>query len=157
MPNKPNIIYIVAHDLGRMLNCYNRGFASPNLDRFACEGVLFNSTFCTTTACSPSRGCAWTGHYAHTSGLMGLVNRGWSLPVDRQTIVDHMNTAGYHTTLVGLDHTRKFREDHRFKEYLPADPRTAVAIDNAIEFLRGRQGQSERYRLGHSFPFRLRR
>ena len=40
MPNKPNIIYIVAHDLGRMLNCYNRGFASPNLDRFACEGVV---------------------------------------------------------------------------------------------------------------------
>ena len=147
MTNKPNIIYIVAHDLGRMLNCYNRGFASPNLDRFACEGVLFNSTFCTTTACSPSRGCAWTGHFAHTSGLMGLVNRGWSLPVDRQTIVDHMNTAGYHTTLVGLDHIRKFREDHRFKEYLPADPRTTVAVDNAIEFLRGRQGQNEPFYL----------
>jgi len=133
---RPNIIYIVAHDLGRMLGCYGRGFKSPNLDRFAQEGVLFNRTYCTTTACSPSRGCAWTGQYAHTNGLMGLVNRGWSLPVDRRTIVDHMNDAGYHTTLVGLDHVRKFREDHRFQEYLPADPRTSVAVDNAIGWLR---------------------
>ena len=145
--DRPHVIYIVAHDLGRMLGCYGRGFESPNLDRFAREGVLFEKMFCTTTACSPSRGCAWTGQYAHTNGLMGLVNRGWSMPVERKTIVDHMNAAGYHTTLVGLDHTRKFREDHRFQEYLPADPRTAVAVDNAIEFLRGRQNQSEPFYL----------
>ena len=60
--SQPNIIYIVAHDLGRMLGCYGRGFKSPNLDRFAKQGALFNKTFCTTTACSPSRGCAWTGY-----------------------------------------------------------------------------------------------
>jgi arylsulfatase A-like enzyme len=78
---------------------------------------------------------------------MGLVNRGWSMPVERKTIIDHMNAAGYHTTLVGLDHARKFREDHRFQEYLPADPRTAVAVDSAIEFLRGRQDQSEPFYL----------
>jgi len=58
-----------------------------------------------------------------------------------------MNAAGYHTTLVGLDHARKFREDHRFQEYLPSDPRTAVAVDNAIEFLRGRQDQAEPFYL----------
>ena len=86
MSDRPNIIYIVAHDLGRMLGCYGRGFKSPNLDRFASQGALFNKTFCTTTACSPSRGCAWTGQYAHTNGLMGLVNRGWSLPVERRKV-----------------------------------------------------------------------
>ncbi|NKB70279.1 MAG: sulfatase-like hydrolase/transferase [Candidatus Latescibacteria bacterium] len=145
--SRPNIIYIVAHDLGRMLGCYGRGFHSPNLDRFARQGALFNRVYCTTTACSPSRGCAWTGQYAHTNGLMGLVNRGWSLPVYRRTIVDLMNEAGYHTGLVGLDHTRKFREDHRFAEYLPADPRTGVAVDNAIEFLRGRQDQTAPFYL----------
>jgi arylsulfatase A-like enzyme len=145
--DRPNVIYIVAHDLGRMLGCYGRGFVSPNLDRFGSEGVLFNRTYCTTTACSPSRGCAWTGQYAHTNGLMGLVNRGWSMPVERKTIVDHMNDDGYHTALVGLDHTRKFREDHRFQEYLPADPRTTVAVDHAIEFLRGREDQKEPFYL----------
>lgn len=139
--DRPNIIYLVAHDLGRMLGCYGRGFESPNLDRFAREGALFDKTYCTTTACSPSRGCAWTGQYAHTNGLMGLVNRGWSLPVERRTIVDHMNEAGYHTALTGLDHVRKFRQDHRFVEYKPADPRAAVAVDNAIEFLRSRAGE----------------
>ena len=144
---RPNIIYIVAHDLGRMLGCYGRGFASPNLDRFASQGALFNRAFCASTACSPSRGCAWTGQYAHTNGLMGLVNRGWSLPVERRTVVDHLNDAGYHTALVGLDHVRRFREDHRFGEYLPAAPRAAAAVDNAIAFLRGRAGRTEPFYL----------
>jgi arylsulfatase A-like enzyme len=147
MPERPNIIYLVAHDLGRMLGCYGRGFESPNLDRFAREGAQFNKAYCATTACSPSRGCAWTGQYAHTNGLMGLVNRGWSLPVERRTIVDHMNEAGLHTALSGLDHVRKFRQDHRFKEYRPADSRTAVVVDNAIEFLSSRVGQSQPFYL----------
>lgn len=144
---RPNIIYIVAHDLGRMLDCYGRGFESPNLSRFAREGALLNNAFCTTTACSPSRGCAWTGQYAHTNGLMGLVNRGWSLPVERRTIVDYLNDAAYHTALVGLDHVRRFREDHRFQQYLDADPRTSVTVDNAIAFLRDQVGQSTPFYL----------
>lgn len=145
--SRPNIIYIVAHDLGRMLSCYGRGFSSPNLDRFASQGALFNKAFCASTACSPSRGCAWTGQYAHSNGLMGLVNRGWSLPVECRTVVDYLNDAGYHTALVGLDHTRRFREDHRFAQYLPADPRTSVAVDSAIEYLQTRQGQGQPFYL----------
>lgn len=145
MSARPNIIYVVAHDLGRMLGCYGRGFASPNLDRFASQGALFAATYCATTACSPSRGCAWTGQYAHTNGLMGLVNRGWSLPVERRTIVDHLNDAGYQTVLVGLDHTRRFREDHRFTDYLPAEPRAAAAVDHAIDFLRTRDASRPFY------------
>lgn len=147
MKDRPHIIYIVCHDLGRMLGCYGREFQSPHLDRFASQGALMTRTYCTTTACSPSRGCAWTGQYAHTNGLMGLVNRGWSLPVERRTIVDDMNAAGYHTALVGLDHIRKFREDHRFKEYLPPDARTAVAADNAIAFLKSRRGNDQPFYL----------
>ena len=50
MPERPNIIYLVAHDLGRMLGCYGRGFESPNLDRFAREGAQFNKAYCATTA-----------------------------------------------------------------------------------------------------------
>lgn len=145
--DQPNIIYIVAHDLGRMLGCYGRGFESPNLDRFAGQGALFHRAYCASTACSPSRGCAWTGQYAHTNGLMGLVNRGWSLPAERRTIVDHLNEAGYHTALVGLEHVRQFPQDHRFQQYLPDDARTGVAVDNAIEFLRGRTEQTEPFYL----------
>ena len=51
-----NVIYIVCHDLGRMLGCYGRPVATPNLDRFAGQGVRFNSAFCQSPACSPSRG-----------------------------------------------------------------------------------------------------
>ena len=50
MANRPNIIYIVCHDLGRMLGCYGRGFQSPNLDRLAREGAKFNTAFCPARA-----------------------------------------------------------------------------------------------------------
>lgn len=40
-----NVVYIVCHDLGRMLGCYGRPFATPYLDRFAGEGVTFTNEF----------------------------------------------------------------------------------------------------------------
>ena len=102
--NRPNILYVVCHDLGRTLGCYGKPVISPNLDRFASQGALFASAFCSSPACSPSRGCAMTGQYAHTNGLMGLVNQGWSLPESTRTIIDHLNDAGYTTAHVGLQH-----------------------------------------------------
>ena len=46
----PNIIYVVCHDLSRTLGCYLRPVASPNLDRFASQGALFTTAFCSSPA-----------------------------------------------------------------------------------------------------------
>lgn len=111
MGERLNIIYFVCHDLGKQLGCYGAGVETPNLDRFAAEGVQFNRASTNAVACSPSRGCAMTGQYSHSNGLMGLVNRGWSLPVERQTIVDGLNAAGYETNNFGIQHERHRREN----------------------------------------------
>lgn len=94
MPDRLNIIYFVCHDLGKQLGCYGAEIDTPNLNRFAAEGVKFNRAYTNAVACSPSRGCVMTGQYSHTNGLMGLVNRGWSLPVECRTIVDELNDVG---------------------------------------------------------------
>ena len=82
MSRPPNIIHFICHDLGKELGCYGKPIASPNLDRFANEGVTFTNAFCNSPACSPARGCIMTGRYAHCSGGVGLAHMGWPLPAE---------------------------------------------------------------------------
>ena len=56
-----------------------------------------------------------TGQYAHTNGLMGLVNGGWTIPEEKKTIVDYLNEAGYLTAHFGLQHERKPIEHNRYQ------------------------------------------
>ncbi|MBD3309527.1 sulfatase-like hydrolase/transferase [candidate division KSB3 bacterium] len=147
----PNFIYVICHDLGKHLGCYGAtGVPSPNLDRFAADGVKFNSAFCSAAACTPSRGCAMTGQYSHTNGLMGLVNFGWSLPQETKTVVDYLNEAGYETAHFGLQHERYAGWANRYQiegnPYIEGDRRghrrvlAERAITDAIAYLKERKG-----------------
>ena len=106
---KPNIILFITHDQGQFLKCYNtektpNSLQTPNLDRLAKNGIRFTNYFCTAPQCSPSRGSLQTSLYPHQNGLMGLVNRGWSLPTGNKTIPMYLREAGYSTHLIGLQH-----------------------------------------------------
>jgi N-sulfoglucosamine sulfohydrolase len=111
-----NILHVICHDLGRELGCYGRKvIPSPRLDGLAEESVVFTSAFCAATPCSPSRGCLMTGRYAHDTGLIGLVNRGWNLDASVPAIVDCLREAGYHTAHFGLQHERKNPAENRYE------------------------------------------
>jgi len=106
---KPNIILFITHDQGQFLGCYNslqtpNLLKTPNLDKIAQNGIRFTNYFCTAPQCSPSRGSIQTSLYPHQNGLMGLVNRGWSLPSSNKTIPMYLREAGYSTHLIGLQH-----------------------------------------------------
>ncbi len=106
---KPNIILFITHDQGQFLKCYNtpatpNSLKTPNLDKLAKDGIRFTNYFCTAPQCSPSRGSIQTSLYPHQNGLMGLVNRGWSLPSRNRTIPMYLREAGYSTHLIGLQH-----------------------------------------------------
>jgi uncharacterized sulfatase len=58
----PNVIWIIADDLGPQLNCYGtRGVRTPNLDRLASEGMRFTQAFSSAPVCSTSRSAFITG------------------------------------------------------------------------------------------------
>ena len=134
---RPNILYVICHDLGKQLGCYGLGLDSPNLDRFAAGGALFGSAFCNSPACSPSRGCAMSGQYAHTNGLMGLVNQGWSMPESTRTIVDELNDAGYQTAHFGLQYVQmNKRFAAEFKGGPDAVPDSALELPLKLYFAR---------------------
>ncbi|MFP4580044.1 MAG: sulfatase [Candidatus Sumerlaeia bacterium] len=144
MPARPNILYIITHDTGRFLGCYDRPIPfSPNLDRFAEEGIKFTSTFCTATCCGPSRVCAMTGKYSHVTGTLGLAGMGWSLPAEEKTLVDYLNAADYETIHMGFCHERwygamNYQVDGSLEDEKYWKDDTKIVIDNAIDYLENR-------------------
>jgi len=138
--NRPNLLYIVCHDLGRALGCFGAGIPTPHLDALAASGLRFTRAHCASTACSPSRACAMSGLHPHQSGALGLSHMGWPLDLRHTTIVDDCNAAGYQTILSGLNHERHPRTD-RYERDLArdwSDWRVERAVDRALEALRNR-------------------
>ncbi|MEI7900607.1 MAG: sulfatase-like hydrolase/transferase [bacterium] len=103
---KPNIIFILADDLGLgNVGAYGGPFKTPNLDRLAREGLRFSQCY-SMPVCGPSRCVALTGRYPFRTGLID--NSTWKsgefCPVDpkRDTMIQTvMKQAGYVTACVG--------------------------------------------------------
>ena len=103
-PQRPNIIHLISHDMGRYLGCYGHRVATPNYDRIAAMGTRFENCFCTAAQCSPSRGSIMTGLYPHNNGLIGLSHIGWSINDGVRRLPEYLNELGYETCLIGGHH-----------------------------------------------------
>ncbi len=104
---KPNIIYILADDLGYGdLSVYGQQhFSTPNIDRLASEGVRFTQHYAGSTVCAPSRSSLMTGlHTGHTPirGNKEWKPEGqWPMPADTYTMAEMFKEAGYVTGAFG--------------------------------------------------------
>ena len=151
---RPNIIYIVTDDGGKEFSCYGAAYKTPNIDALAAAGVRLENAYVNAACCSPSRGCFYTGRYSHCNGLIGLTNKGWTLPPGTPTIVDSLNTAGYETVLFGKQHEIRHGlkgNPHGYKHVFCArggrDPdkcQTSIGkiVPAAIKYLSGRAPNS---------------
>ncbi len=101
---RPNIIYVIVHDIGQHIGCYGAGVETPNMDRLATDGIRFTNYHCTAAQCSPSRGSIMTGQYPHQNGLMGLAHIGWEFHYGQKTMPMYMRETGYETHLFGTQH-----------------------------------------------------
>ena len=71
---KPNILLISIDDLNDWVGCMggHPQAKTPNIDRVAKMGTLFNNAHCQSPVCNPSRASMMTGRYPHTSGVYFL-------------------------------------------------------------------------------------
>ena len=105
MPNVPNIVLLISHDLGTHIGPY--GFeesSTPVLNRFAGEGITLNKHFVTSPGCSQSRSSLITGRYPHANGQFGLSHLGWTLNRDEELLPAVLRTGGYRTAMFGIWH-----------------------------------------------------
>ncbi len=104
---KPNIIYILADDLGYGdLGSYGQErIKTPNIDKMASEGMRFTDHYAGATVCAPSRSVLMTGlHTGHTyiRGNREKQPMGQEpLPAEIVTVAEYMKQAGYTTGLIG--------------------------------------------------------
>ena len=107
---KPNIVYILADDLGYGdLTCLNPNakIPTPNADRLAREGTRFTDAHTGSAVCTPTRYGLLTGRYAWRTRLKKGVLWGWSPPLiekGRMTVGSLLNDHGYVTGCVGKWH-----------------------------------------------------
>jgi len=106
---KPNILYIMADDLGYAdLSCYGRrDYQTPVLDALAAEGMMFTHAYANSAVCTATRVGLITGRYQYRLpvGLrepLGVEDIG--LPPEHPTMPSLLRQAGYRTTLVGKWH-----------------------------------------------------
>ncbi|HET8737888.1 MAG TPA: arylsulfatase [Pricia sp.] len=104
---KPNIIYILADDLGYGdLSCYGQQkFNTPNIDSLAAQGMLFTQHYSGSTVCAPSRSALMTGmHTGHTvvRGNKEIQPEGqYPIPDGTYTLAEVLKKAGYATGAFG--------------------------------------------------------
>jgi arylsulfatase A-like enzyme len=98
---KPNIIYIMADDLGYGdLGCYGQKvLQTPNIDRLANEGMKFTQHYAGSTVCAPSRCALMTG--LHTGHCYIRGNRRVNLRPADVTVAELLQQEGYTTGLAG--------------------------------------------------------
>lgn len=106
--SKPNIILIMADDLGRSeLGSYGQQIIrTPNLDQMAEEGTRFTDFYAGSTVCAPSRNVLMTGRHTGHTYVRGNFHTGsWpadlTLPDTVKTVAEYMKEAGYQTAMIG--------------------------------------------------------
>lgn len=99
-PAKPNIVWIVANDLSTDLAIYgNADVSTPNLDRLAREGTLYENFFTVGAVCSPNRSAFITGMYATSINSQNqFAKNKIPLPDPVIPVTEHFRRAGYFVT-----------------------------------------------------------
>ena len=99
--HRPNIIFILADDLGYGdLGCYGQAkIKTPHLDQLAAEGMRFTQCYAGTTVCAPSRAALMTGRHTGHTRIRG--NAAMPMGADEVCVAEVLKQAGYKTGLIG--------------------------------------------------------
>lgn len=145
---KPNIIYILADDLGYGdVSALNErcGFRTENLDVLAGEGMAFTDAHASSAVCTPSRYSILTGRYPWRSVLKKDVLQGYDKPLierERRTIAGFLREQGYHTACIG--------KWHLGIEWPLLNPKDHTSVDFDRPFAEGPEERGFEYFFGIS-------
>lgn len=166
-PRRPNIVLIVADDLGYadlgVQGC--KDIPSPNIDSIARNGVRFTNGYVSCPVCSPTRAGLATGRYQQrfghefNPGPAQAADEVFGLPLGEVTLANRLKTLGYATGIVGkwhLGYRPEFHPQKRgFDEFFGflggAHSYVDALADKANPILRGTEPVAEKEYLTEAF------
>lgn len=156
---RPNIIFIMTDDhASHAMSCYGSKInKTPNLDRLAKEGMLFNNSFCTNSICAPCRAVILTGKYSH---INGVIDNRKKFDGSQQTFPKLLQNTGYETAMIGKWHLKTDPTGFDYWNVLPGQGTyynpamiemgqrkkyigytTDIITDHALKWLKERSGE----------------
>ncbi|MDQ8183788.1 sulfatase-like hydrolase/transferase [Pelagicoccus sp. SDUM812005] len=104
LQEKPNIIWLMAEDIGLDLECYGmKGVSTPNLNRLAEEGTRYTGVYCPSPICSPNRSAMMVGvDRAKIGAQHHRSKRNQPLPAPYKPMTYWLKEGGY-TNIIGSD------------------------------------------------------
>jgi len=105
---RPNILFIFSDDHAtHAIGAYNGWLKSvnptPEIDKLAKDGMVFEKSFCSNSICGPSRAVILSGKHSHNNGFM---NNGNTFNWNQQIFPKLLQKAGYQTAIYGKSHLK---------------------------------------------------
>ena len=147
-PDNPNVVFFMTDDHGAWaLGAYGCSeFETPNIDRLAERGMLFERAFAATPVCSPSRATYYTGklpsHHGVQDFLLGEDSYGpesKAFLADHETYADVLKRNGYLCALVGKWHLGHDAEAQAGFDYWSTSPRGSGPYKNVPFYRNGEE------------------
>ena len=174
LPEKPNIIFVFTDDhASHAISAYGSVInTTPNIDRLAREGMLFENCFVTNSICAPSRAVILTGKHSH---LNGVIDNRQTFDGSQMTFPKLLQAHGYQTAMIGKWHLKSEPTGFNFWKVLPGqgiyyNPKfrtpegtveetgyvTDLITDEALEWLKSKRNSDEPFMLmyQHKAPHR---
>ncbi|MBS0374150.1 MAG: choline-sulfatase [Proteobacteria bacterium] len=120
MPDQPNLLVLMADQLtaGALPAYGHRVVRTPHIDRLAGDGVVFDSFYCNSPLCAPSRFSMMAGQLP---ARIGAFDNAAEFSADVPTFAHYLRAAGYQTSLSGKMHFCGPDQLHGFEERLTTD------------------------------------
>jgi iduronate 2-sulfatase len=120
--NRPNVLFLAIDDLRPELGCYGSEIAiTPNLDRLAADGLLFNRAYCQEAICGPSRASLMSGLRPDSNGVVENSANLREKNPDLITLSQNFIAYGYNAVQIGKIYHNEIHSDPEFSwNYEPA-------------------------------------
>jgi arylsulfatase A-like enzyme len=155
---RPNVLFVAVDDLRPELGCYGRDHViSPNIDRLAGDGIVFERAYCQSAVCNPSRASLLTGKRPDSIRVWDLQTRLRDNVPDVVTLPQYFRQNGYHTAGIGkiyhntIPDPPSWSEPKLYIDGYPFDPDAVYRSRETVTSLEAKKkritaaGRRERY------------
>ncbi len=176
---RPNILFIFSDDHAlQAISAYGDRFKdiapTPNIDRLAKQGTVFERSYCANSICGPSRACILTGKHSQINGFID--NNSSRFNGAQPTFPKYLGKAGYETAIIGkwhlvseptgFDHWEILPDQGNYynPDFIQMDGSTKrvdgyvsdIITDKSLEWLKNRKDKSKPFVLmaQHKAPHR---